>query len=93
MPSEWLDNSIANEHIKFYDKSNFKNKQFIGRGSYGTVYRINWKNKHIFALKTFNNDQEATKEVVKELKLHRKVNNHKNIIQLYGVTMLEPSEH
>ena len=65
---DWLNNSIAEEHIKYFKYSDFKNIQPIGRGSYGNVVRVNWKNSYrLFALKSFNNNENALKEVVKEV--------------------------
>jgi hypothetical protein len=66
--TDWLDNSITEEHIKYYEYSDFTNIQQIGKGSYGNVIRVNWKNpnRH-FALKSFNNDKQTLKEVVKEV--------------------------
>ncbi|RIA88911.1 hypothetical protein C1645_825584 [Glomus cerebriforme] len=90
----WLENSIAEEHIKYYEYSNFTNIQQIGRGSYGNVVRVNWKNSdRFFALKSFNNDEQTIKVVVKELKLHRSVDDHENIVRLYGITKVEDTTH
>ncbi|CAI2164471.1 8381_t:CDS:2 [Funneliformis geosporum] len=86
----WLNNAIANGLIKSYKHSNFKNKQTIGHGSYGTVHRAFWNNKRLFAVKTYNN-QVNINDVVKEFKLHWNVNDHDNIIRLYGVTMVKPN--
>ncbi|PKC15822.1 hypothetical protein RhiirA5_407728 [Rhizophagus irregularis] len=87
---DWLDNSITEEHIKYYKYSDFTNIQQIGKGSYGNVIRVNWKNSNrLFAIKSFNNDKQTLKEVVKELKLHRSVDDHGNIIRLYGITKIE----
>ncbi|RGB27446.1 hypothetical protein C1646_769091 [Rhizophagus diaphanus] len=88
----WLERSIDDENIKLYEYSDFKNIQPIGSGSYGIVYRVNWKSSnHLFALKSFvnNNDEQTLREVIKELKLHRSVNYHENIIRLYGITKIE----
>lgn len=65
---DWLDNSITEEHIKYYEYSNFTNIQRIGKGSYGRVDRVNWKNSNrLFAIKSFDNDKQTLKEVVKEV--------------------------
>ncbi|CAG8480244.1 6261_t:CDS:2 [Funneliformis caledonium] len=77
---DWLEKSIVKDHIKFYNYSDFQNKSYIGKGSYGKVCRISWKKKQIFALKSFNNSQFVIKEIVEELKLHRNVNYHENLI-------------
>ena len=64
----WLNNSIAEEHINYYEYADLKNTQKIGSGSYGNVVRVNWKNPdRFFALKSFNNDDHTLKEVVKEV--------------------------
>ena len=65
---DWLNNSITEEHIKYYEYSDFTNIQPIGKGSYGNVVRVNWKNSNrLFALKSFNNDNQTLKEVIKEV--------------------------
>ena len=64
----WLEKSIEDEYLNHYEYSEFKNLESIGRGSYGNVVRANWKNTDsLFALKTFNNDEQTLKEVVKEV--------------------------
>ncbi|PKY53589.1 hypothetical protein RhiirA4_499290 [Rhizophagus irregularis] len=64
---DWLNYSISEEHIRYYEYSDFTNIQQIGNGSYGTVFCVNWKNSNrLFALKSFNNNEETLKEVVKE---------------------------
>ncbi|CAG8621608.1 1058_t:CDS:2 [Funneliformis caledonium] len=41
---DWLEKSIAEEHIKFYKYSDFQNKSYIGKGSYGKSSSIKmWK--------------------------------------------------
>ncbi|RGB31318.1 hypothetical protein C1646_817368 [Rhizophagus diaphanus] len=90
----WLDNSISEEHIKSYKYSDFTNIQNIGKGAYGNVVRANWKNSsRFFAIKSFNNDEHTLKEVVKELKLLRSVDDHENIIRLYGIIKIEDTTH
>ncbi|GES99200.1 kinase-like domain-containing protein [Rhizophagus clarus] len=90
--TKWLEKSIIDEHINYYEYSDFKNIRPIGRGSYGIVYRANWKNEHFFALKSFNNDNQTLEEIIKELKLHRSVDIHANIIRLCGITKMETDE-
>ena len=65
---DWLNNSIIEEHVKYYEYSNFANTQQIGKGSYGNVLRVNWKNSNrLFALKIFNNDEQTLKGIVEEV--------------------------
>ena len=64
----WLENSISNKQIKYYEYSDFKNIQLIGNGSFGSVFCTNWKNTGIFlALKTFYGQKSTLKEVVNEV--------------------------
>jgi hypothetical protein len=66
--TNWLNYSISEEHISYYEYSDFINIQQIGKGSYGTVFCVNWKNPNrLFALKSFNNNEETLKEVVNEV--------------------------
>jgi hypothetical protein len=64
---DWLEKSISEEHIAYFEYSDFKNFQHVGSGSYGNVVRANWKNDRPHALKSFNNDKITLKEVVKEV--------------------------
>ncbi|GBC06598.1 hypothetical protein RclHR1_06950004 [Rhizophagus clarus] len=90
----WLNNSISEGHIKYYKYSDFTNIQQIGKGAYGNVVRVNWKNSHrLFAIKSFKNDEQTLTEVVKELKLHRSVHDHENIIRLHGITKMKNTTH
>ena len=65
---DWLEKSINDEYINYYNYLEFKNLNPLGSGSYGRVFRANWKNTDgIFALKTFNNDKITLKEIVNEV--------------------------
>jgi hypothetical protein len=64
----WIEESIAKKQIKYYDYKNFNNIQEIGSGSFGKVYRANWKNSHsCLALKSFFNFNIMVKKVVNEV--------------------------
>ena len=66
--NDWLENSISNEHVRYYEYTDFKNIKKIGKGSFGNVVRANWKDTdRFFALKLFNNDSVSLKEVVNEV--------------------------
>jgi hypothetical protein len=66
---DWLESSIANEYLNYYEYSEFENIQPLGNGSYGSVVRANWKNTDtILALKSFKNQTSTLyKEVVNEV--------------------------
>ena len=64
---DWLEKSIKEEHITYYEYSDFENLQQIGSGSYGNVDRANWKNNRLYALKSFNNNKITLREVVNEV--------------------------
>ena len=67
--TDWLEESIAKRHIKLYEYSDFKNIQPIGSGSYGNIVRVNWKKNttRFFALKSFINNKQTFRELVKEV--------------------------
>ncbi|CAB4414042.1 unnamed protein product [Rhizophagus irregularis] len=87
----WIEEAITKQYFKYYEYNNFNNIEEIGSGSFGTVYRANWKNSHSYmALKSFFNLNNVTiKEIVNELELQREVDFHENIIRFFGVTTLE----
>ncbi|PKC08766.1 kinase-like protein [Rhizophagus irregularis] len=91
---DWLEKSIANEYLSYYEYSEFKNIKKIGNGSFGSVSRANWKNTDtILVLKSFNNSNPTLKEIVNELKLHRDVHFNANIIKFYGITKTETENY
>jgi hypothetical protein len=64
----WIEESISNKQIKYYDYKYFNNIQEIGFGSFGRVYRANWKNSQSYlALKSFTNFNITVKEIVNEV--------------------------
>ncbi|GBB93566.1 hypothetical protein RclHR1_21990004 [Rhizophagus clarus] len=81
--NNWIANAILQGHINHYEYKDFYNVKEIGSGGFGKVYRANWKNSHILALKS-HNDSTAEK-FVNELKIQRRVNMHDNIIKFYGI--------
>ncbi|GBC05825.1 hypothetical protein RclHR1_06450003 [Rhizophagus clarus] len=88
--TDWLEKSIAEEFITYYEYSEFKKPQKIGRGSFGSVTRANWKNTNkFFALKRFSNDKTTLKEIINEIKLQKKVDFHENILRFYGITTVK----
>jgi serine/threonine protein kinase len=63
-----LETLISKGFIEHYEYSDFKNIQPIGKGSFGCVSRATWKDTtRYFALKSFNNDKQTLKEIVKEV--------------------------
>ncbi len=65
---EWLEKSIVDGYINYYEYSNFEIIKQIGSGSFGNVVRANLKHADcIFALKSFKNDKITLKEVINEV--------------------------
>ncbi|GBB83818.1 hypothetical protein RclHR1_10490002 [Rhizophagus clarus] len=86
----WLEKSIADESLNHYTYSDFKIVRPIGGGSFGKVFCATHKNPDtVFALKTFVNSKLTLKEIVNEIKLHKKVDFHPNILRFYGITRIE----
>ena len=64
---DWIEKSIVDEHINYYEYLDFNYIQPIGHGSSGNVVRANWRTSHICALKSFENEKMTLKEVVNEV--------------------------
>ena len=65
----WIEEAINKEYFKFYEYKQFNNIEQIGAGSFGKVFRANWRNlEKYFALKSFFNlDNTTVKEIVREV--------------------------
>ncbi|EXX72462.1 hypothetical protein RirG_069140 [Rhizophagus irregularis DAOM 197198w] len=64
----WIEESITKKKIKYYDYKHFNHIQEIGFGSFGKVYRANWKNSHSYlTLKSFFDFNIISKEIVNEV--------------------------
>uniref|UniRef100_U9SK41 Protein kinase domain-containing protein n=1 Tax=Rhizophagus irregularis (strain DAOM 181602 / DAOM 197198 / MUCL 43194) TaxID=747089 RepID=U9SK41_RHIID len=87
----WIEEAIDKEYFKCYEYRHFNNIQEIGSGSFGKVYRANWKNsEQCISLKSFFNLNNVTvKEIVHELKLQKEIQFHDNIIKYYGITKFD----
>ncbi len=73
---------LNDKDIVYYEYSDFKKIQQIGRGSFGNVVRANWKNTdYFFALKSFNNDRVTLEEVLKEVQIYKHFKQKKRIHQ------------
>ena len=64
----WLEKSIADESIKYFEHSDFEVIKQIGSGSFGKIVCTNWKHAGcIFALKYLKNDKITPEEIVNEV--------------------------
>ena len=65
----WVEEAISKKHIKYYEYEYFHNFKEVGAGSFGKVYRVNWKHSHEYlALKSFFNfNNSMAKEIVREV--------------------------
>ncbi|CAB4426590.1 unnamed protein product [Rhizophagus irregularis] len=95
--NEWaqlIEDAITKDFISYHDYNEFQNLQHIGSGVFGKVYRATWKSQDtIVALKSFEFNNYVMKEILNEVQLLRKINFHKNIIQLFGITKRKNSEY
>ncbi|CAB4477935.1 unnamed protein product [Rhizophagus irregularis] len=89
----WIEESVSKEYYRFYERAHFSNIQIVGTGRFGKVYRANWKNsgKYLALRSFFNLDDVTAKEVVHELKIHRDIQFHNNIIKFHGIAKFDPA--
>src|SRR5437764_14129836 len=40
---DWLERAVTENHIKYYNYSDFTNMKEINNGSVGNIYQANWK--------------------------------------------------
>ncbi|CAB4381439.1 unnamed protein product [Rhizophagus irregularis] len=90
---------IEEGHVKFHAYDEFSDIEVIERGSLGAVYKATW-NDHgmIVALKSkfikkegnSKTDTQLLDKFINDMKLHKKVDYHPNILQFYGISQ-EPN--
>ncbi|RGB40299.1 kinase-like domain-containing protein [Rhizophagus diaphanus] len=90
-PNEWIENAISKKLIEYYEYKYFNDIKEIGTGSFGKVYRANWKNPEKYekylAIKSFLKFNKATdNEIIEMLKLQSEADFHDSVIHFYGVT-------
>ncbi|RHZ64392.1 hypothetical protein Glove_325g9 [Diversispora epigaea] len=89
----WMDNliiedtTIQKENITFYQYSEFENVKLIS----GNVYKANFKiSQKPIALKYVSlNDKFTLDNLINEVKSHRKLEIHNNILELHAITKQE----
>jgi len=67
---EWIEKSIADKRIKYYEYSDFKNIEEIGKGGFSNIYRANWKNSdQNLVLKSLLNldNPTAVNDIIREV--------------------------
>ncbi|GBB96583.1 hypothetical protein RclHR1_02790006 [Rhizophagus clarus] len=86
--NKWIDDAISKLHIKYFDYKHFQNIEEIGIGGFGKIYCANWKSseQRLVLKSLLNLNPVGAKELVYELKLHREVDFHDNIIHFCGIT-------
>ncbi|CAI2166914.1 15669_t:CDS:2 [Funneliformis geosporum] len=86
----WKNDACNGKYFYYFEYTDFKDIQNIGKGNFGKVYRACLEHdNHIIALKNFKIDKLTMKDVVNEIKLQVIVHFHDNIIKLYGITKME----
>lgn len=81
----WIEESISIGRIHYYEYKHFRNKEEIGSGGYGRVYRANRKkSEQYFALKSFIREEFAIKELAHEVIVNKKITSHRrfNVTEL-----------
>jgi len=65
---DWLEKAISENYIKYYDYTEFINKEEVSSGSYGNVSRANWRDSDtVMAIKYSYNS--TIKEIVNEVNI------------------------
>ena len=66
---DWIEEAASKEYFRYYEYKHFNNIHKIGSGSFGKVYRANWKSSYSYlALKSFFNFNNITaKEIINEV--------------------------
>ncbi|EXX64622.1 uncharacterized protein OCT59_014767 [Rhizophagus irregularis] len=89
-----IEEVISKKYIKYYEYENFQDIEKINKIDFGIVYRAKWKNSgQNLILKSFNLNIAIIKEIIHEFELHHKFDFNKNIIQFFGITDKDQTDH
>ena len=79
---DWLEKAISENYIKYYDYTKFTNGKEISSGSFGNVYRANWKDSDtVMVLK--DSYSLTIKEIVNEVNYYQSCNIFFTINKIY----------
>ncbi|RHZ70117.1 hypothetical protein Glove_275g11 [Diversispora epigaea] len=82
-----IEDTIQKEYISVYQYSEFENVKLIGKNIYKATFKTSQK---IVALKyIFLNDKFTKADLINEIKRHRKLEIHNNILKFHGITKQE----
>ncbi|GBB91176.1 hypothetical protein RclHR1_18310004 [Rhizophagus clarus] len=85
-----IEEAILKNNINYYEYNDFHHIEKFCNNNFGNSYRVKWKDSdQYFLLKSFSLDDVIIKEIVHEIKLHREINSHENIVNFYGITRKE----
>ncbi|CAB4419745.1 unnamed protein product [Rhizophagus irregularis] len=91
---EWIEKCIREEHIKYYEFSEFSEIREIGSELFGKMYKTNWKqSEKCIVLRSFNLDHATIKEIIREIKLRREVDFNDMMMKFYGITKTSDKEY
>ncbi|CAG8649828.1 17595_t:CDS:2 [Acaulospora colombiana] len=93
----WLEEAVDQGCLNFHDFEKFSDFTSIGNGPFGEVYRAQWKIRGlVVALKSWmdatgKEEKKMLDGFISELKMHRKVDYHPNILRFYGMSQGDDS--
>ncbi|CAB4412521.1 unnamed protein product [Rhizophagus irregularis] len=87
---DWINKAIEKNFITYYDHTEFKNKKEIenNNNSVGKIFKVNWNNTNTNLVVKLSYDSDA-KKIINELKAHKEVDFHINILRIYGISKIE----
>ncbi|CAG8619743.1 5730_t:CDS:2 [Paraglomus occultum] len=83
-----LDKILEDVTLKRYSQNEIVNRTIVGNGGFGVVYKAQLKHTDVnVALKMLftNEEQDSCEKLVKELKTHKMVDDHPNVIRCFGL--------
>jgi serine/threonine protein kinase len=68
---QWIEDGISRDYINYHDYNEFQNKDCIGTGGFGKVYRATWESSNTIvalkSLKAMKENKGLMKEIVNEV--------------------------
>src|SRR5947207_10896791 len=83
---DWVEKAVTENHIKYYDYSEFTNMKEINNGSVGSIFRANWKGTD--TLLVIKSSYKLTiKEIVNEVFIYKFIKQNDASIDYYYLNL------
>ncbi|GBC03027.1 hypothetical protein RclHR1_04940007 [Rhizophagus clarus] len=88
--NDWIEKKTKDDNLFYFKYNKFTNVEIVGKETFGTINKADWKNGINVALKVLRNNPSVNEndvnKFIKEFKNLRRASFNSNINRVYGIT-------